>query len=80
MAKKQKTNKKNKVKQDLAMQRMRNLKKKQIRLIIVGVVIIAMAIGLLMQSERSALSFIGLGLALLGGALMVFDYYKDTKG
>ncbi len=80
MAKKQKTNKKNRMQQEQEMQQLRNLKKKQIRLLIVGVVIIAMAIGLLLQSERSTASFIGMGLALLGGALMVFDYYKDTKG
>ncbi len=80
MAKKQKTNKEHKIKQELAVQKMRNLKKKQIRLLIVGVVILAMAIGLLLQNERSTASFIGLGVALLGGALMVFDYYKDTKG
>ncbi len=80
MAKKQKTNKKNKAKQDLALEKMLNLKKKRIRLFIVGALILAMTIGLFVQSERSTLSFIGLALALLGGALMVFDYYKDTKG
>ncbi len=78
MAKKQKTSKKNNTKQDLTMQKMRNLKKKQIRLLIGGAAVMATAI--ISIKYRTTPIIIGFVMTLLGEAMMLFDYYKDTRG